>query len=228
LVLLRYNAIAMAREGTTVGRPSEERIRNLLAPFLSANQLLPIQLDQVSTYLDLLLRWNFKINLTGVRDPEEIVTRHFGESFFAARRLLADPALAASAIDVGSGAGFPGLPLKIWSPQVRLTLAEANNKKVAFLREVVRALGLSDVTVLAVRAENLGAQADLVTLRAVEQFEKILPIARGMVKDSGRLALLIGESQLEAAKVICPDLRWNNAARIPYSRNRVLAVGALP
>ena len=215
----------MAQEGTTAGRPSEERIRNLLAPFLGQNQLSGKQLEQVSRYVDLLVKWNSKINLTAIRDPEEIVTRHFGESFFAARHLFVSHGSPASAIDVGSGAGFPGLPLKIWAPELRVTLVEANNKKVAFLREVVRALDMSDITVFAGRAESLNAQADLVTLRAVEQFEKILPIARGLVRDSGRLALLIGERQLDAARAICPDVRWNDSVGIPLSQNRVLAVG---
>lgn len=215
----------MAQEGATVRRMSQEQIANQLAPFLDPDQLSPGRLEQVSSYLDLVLRWNSKINLTAVRDPEGIVTRHFGESFFAARHLFVDPALAASVIDVSSGAGFPGVPLKIWFPQLRLRLVEANNKKVVFLREVVRALDMSDVTVFAGRAESLNAQADLVTLRAVEQFEKILPIAKALMKDRGRLALLIGEGQLDAARAICRDVHWSEAIRIPLSQNRVLAVG---
>ena len=214
----------MAQERAIGGRLDRERIRNLLAPFLSPSQLSQKQLDQVSTYLDLLLKWNSKINLTAVRNPEEIVTRHFGESFLAARHLFADPASAASAIDIGSGAGFPGLPLKIWAPALNLTLIESNNKKVAFLRETVRTVGLLGITVLADRAESLNVKADVVTLRAVEHFETILPIAGELVSNSGRVALLIGEGQLAKAKSILSTFACDEPVRIPLSQNRVLAV----
>ena len=90
----------------------EDRIPELLVPFLEGSALSTAQLERLRAYLDLLLKWNSKINLTAVRDPEEIVTRHFGESLFAAKRLFQDNQ-AESVIDVGSGAGFPGIP-KTW------------------------------------------------------------------------------------------------------------------
>src|SRR5258705_4580601 len=112
-----------------------DRIAELLRPFLDSGReapvrsLLPAQLQHISMYVDLLLRWNARVNLTSVREPEEIVTRHFGESFFAARHLFPAPdqipteqSAEVHVIDVGSGAGFPGLPIRIWSPQVHLTL----------------------------------------------------------------------------------------------------------
>src|SRR2546425_8322910 len=140
-----------------------DRIAELPQPFLDPGAevsdgaaLLPSQLRYISTYIDLLTRWNSRINLTAVRDPEEIVTRHFGESLFAARRLfpapMADsqppadhqrPTTNNRVIDVGSGAGFPGIPIKIWAPQVHLTLIESNQKKTTFLKAVVRALTLT-------------------------------------------------------------------------------------
>src|SRR5438270_13634721 len=110
-----------------------------------------VLLSQVSTYLDILLRWNARTNLTAVRVPEEIVTRHFGESLFAARRIFSagnsGVDLATSLADVGSGAGFPGLPMKLWRPQLHVTLIESQKKKATFLREVVRALRLSGIEV---------------------------------------------------------------------------------
>jgi 16S rRNA (guanine527-N7)-methyltransferase len=204
---------------------TQDRIGELLAPFLGPASLSDSQLKLVSTYLDLLLKWNSKINLTAVRDPEEIVTRHFGESFFAAHQLLPDRDSAATAIDVGSGAGFPGLPLKIWSPTLDLTLIEANQKKAVFLREVVRALALPHVNVLAQRAESAGAKADLALVRAVERFERTLPIAQQLLKLGGRIALLIGHSQAESAKSLLQDLRWDNPIPIPLSHSRILLVG---
>src|SRR5436305_1338553 len=117
-----------------------DEIADLLRPFLGPSSLSSDQLSRVAIYLDLLLKWNTKINLTAIRTPEEIVTRHFGESFFAARHLLSGNASPSSAIDVGSGAGFPGLPMKIWCPDLALTLIESRGKKATFLREVSRAL----------------------------------------------------------------------------------------
>ena len=142
---------------------NDARIAELLEPFLSDNSrrtaaLSPAQMRLISMYVDLLLRWNDRVNLTAIREPEEIVTRHFGESIFAARRLFPQPEVetgtTAHVIDIGSGAGFPGLPTKIWAPHIRLTLIESNQKKATFLREVVRHLGLANVDVFAARAKT--------------------------------------------------------------------------
>jgi 16S rRNA (guanine527-N7)-methyltransferase len=259
------------------------RIVALLEPFLDA-PLSPAQLNQISTYIDLLLRWNARINLTAIRDPEQIVPRHFGESFFLGRHLFpahkqseaappfapsakwnattestpetrapagaitAEPTKAARVIDLGSGAGFPGLPIKIWAPEIHLTLIESNHKKAAFLREVVRSLTLMNVDVIAERAETVLARlhhphhsdkrdesavpphqesqprrADVVTFRAVEKFDKILPLAASFLAPHGHLALLIGSAQ-EPKLGTVPSLRWQTR-RIPKSHMRVLAIG---
>jgi len=205
-------------------RCTEERISQLLAPFLGPARLSATQLQQVSKHLDLLLKWNLKINLSAVRDPEQIVARHFGESFFAARHLFNDFSACASAIDIGSGAGFPGLPIKIWAPALELTLIESNHKKVAFLRETIRALGLSGTTVFSSRAEKLNTSVDLVTLRAVEHFEEILPVAGELVKSSGRLALLVSEGQISKAQSILSNYQCRERLPIPLSQNRVLMI----
>jgi len=289
------------------------RISALLETFLDA-PLAPAQLDQISTYIDLLLRWNARINLTAIRDPEQIVPRHFGESFFLARHLFPThkqgtappfapfakggntstastqetqaPAAAinsgetttpARVIDLGSGAGFPALPIKIWAPKIHLTLIEANHKKAAFLREVVRSLTLTNVDVIPERAETVLARlapgregrssdfnsafphqpshhdpshprppgschsvqseesavslchqvahgpADVVTLRAVEKFERILPLAASFLAPHGRLALLISSAQESKLNAV-PYLDWHTKC-IPKSRMRILAVG---
>ncbi|HXE92067.1 MAG TPA: 16S rRNA (guanine(527)-N(7))-methyltransferase RsmG [Terriglobales bacterium] len=200
-------------------------ISALLSPFIQA--LAPAQLQGISTYIDVLLRWNQRVNLTAVRDPEQIVTRHFGESLFAARHLLT-PADTSTAIDVGSGAGFPGLPLKIYAPALRLTLIESHARKSAFLREVIRALGLVDATVFHGRAQDFPARADLVTLRAVEKFERILPVAARLVSPGGRLALLIGAGQFPRAARLLPALPWSPPIALPQSASRVLVVASAP
>jgi 16S rRNA (guanine527-N7)-methyltransferase len=201
------------------------------------------QLRRLSTYLDLLLRWNSRVNLTAVREPEAVITRHFGESLFVARCLfptgtelsqpvrtsqeVADqrPTTNDGLIDFGSGAGFPGLPIKIWAPQVELTLIESNQKKATFLREVIRALGLNSAEVFSGRAEDFHANANIVTLRAVEKFERSLPVAASLVSSAGWLALLIGESQVAHAREIEPSFRWQEPQPIPLSSNRVLLIG---
>jgi len=413
------------------------RIAELLQPFLAPDdgrrtkdegRLTADDLDKVSTYIDLLLRWNTRINLTAIRDPDQIVQRHFGESFFLARHLFptkeveaappfapyakggntiatsiaarsiapsvddpspggvkdvsprrkpwvkaeidlapegrkkarhtqsgtsavpntdaaadhADNAIhddpsqlkargsqlvvdrgprnarvwRAGVVDLGSGAGFPALPLKIWAPEIHLTLIESNHKKAAFLREVVRALRLIGVDVIAARAEALVPEvapsprvaplsgpdyppaltadhapgraphpnaapfaalgwdstassptrttpeshpphpephalrrrapsqpalppaqlslpssslpaglfpADIVTLRAVEKFDRILPLAARFLSPEGRLALLIGPTQLPALQTL--SLKWT-IINVPQSRDRMLAIGA--
>jgi 16S rRNA (guanine527-N7)-methyltransferase len=221
------------------------RIADLLAPFLGPaddQRLTANDLTRISTYIDILLRWNAHINLTAIRDPEDIVPRHFGESLFAARHLFPAPSSVSSAssvvpslrpvspvssvvsplcsvADIGSGAGFPGLPLKLWAPRISLTLIESNHKKATFLREVVRALTLTDVNIKNARAEALtGTAFDLVILRAVEHFESILPTAATLVAPGGRLALLIGSSQMTDALTLLPHhsdstLQDENAGR---------------
>jgi 16S rRNA (guanine527-N7)-methyltransferase len=235
----------------------DARIAELLAPFLGDSPqprghegparavdgavLSPGQLRYISIYIDLLIQWNARINLTAVHQPEEIVTRHFGESIFAARHLFpkakpgTDPtgskpwstASAPHVIDVGSGSGFPGLPIKIWAPQVRLTLIESNQKKATFLREVIRSLKLTDAEVFAGRAEAFsGSGGEIVTLRAVEHFESILPVVARMLRSSGCLALMVGEAQVGGIRKGLPSLKWAEAVRLPLSDNRVLIIGS--
>ena len=123
---------------------------------------------QLAVYLELILKWNARINLTAIRTPEEIVRRHFGESLFAGARLGACETL----LDLGSGAGFPGVPIQLLRPDVQVTLAESNNKKAAFLREVIRTLGLA-TEVWANRVEKMPASRmfNTVALRAVDDMD---------------------------------------------------------
>jgi 16S rRNA (guanine527-N7)-methyltransferase len=218
------------------------RIAELLQPFLSSAKnpchsepgespgeepavLSPTQLQHISTYIDLLLRWNARINLTAIRDPEEIVTRHFGESLFAACHLfhVGDPVGTAVA-DLGSGAGFPGIPMKLWAPDISMTLIESDHKKATFLREVVRSLTLTDINIQNTRAEDLLQTYEVVTLRAVERFTEALPVAARLLAPNGRLALLIAASQIDAVRPAIPHLTWANPIPIPQSSSRLLLV----
>ena len=229
------------------------RIAELLEPFLGpANdqRLTTNDLLQISTYIDLLLRWNSRINLTAIRDPEEIVTRHFGESLFAARHLfprassvpLVSPVLkafevdvdvdsTATVADVGSGPGFPGIPIKLWAPAISLTLIESNQKKAMFLRELTRALTLTNVNIQNARAQNLPQNSfALVTLRAVEHFADILPVAASLVAPGGHLALLISSAQFDQARASLLHLSWSEPTPVPVplSHSRILAVAHRP
>jgi 16S rRNA (guanine527-N7)-methyltransferase len=214
------------------------RLAELLDPFTGpANdqRLAPNDLSNISTYIDILQRWNARVNLTAIRDEEEIVTRHFGESLFAARHLFPLCSSVPSVVsgvrvaDVGSGAGFPGIPVKLWAPEISLTLIESNHKKATFLKEVTRALTLTNVNIQTTRAESLtGASFDVVTLRAVERFESILPIAARLVAPEGRLALLIGQAQFPQAQSALPTWTWTEPIPIPKSQFRVLAIACRP
>lgn len=175
-------------------------------------------------YIDIIVKWNRKINLTAIRDPEEIVTRHFGESFFAASQWLV-PNRAEHVIDIGSGAGFPGLPLAMYSPAATVNLIESQGKKAAFLNEVIFALGLDNAKVFNCRAEQFGSQGNLVTLRAVEKFEQVLPVAAKLVCPGGRLGLMVGRAQVPRATASESSFEWGAPTPVPGAHTRVLLSG---
>ena len=232
-----------SESGQRPGEACPERSRK---PALSESKGEPAvlsssQLDRISTCIDLLIHWNSRINLTAIRDPEEIVTRHFGESLFAAHHLFPAttrvgtaapgcPAEQSSAVrlaDVGSGAGFPGIPIKLWAPAIALTLIESNHKKATFLREVVRSLTLTDVDIQNARSETITQTYDVVTLRAVEHFGDALRVAGRLTTPTGRLALLIGSSQLDEAHSTLPRFAWQSPIPVPQSKSRIMLMGTV-
>lgn len=173
-----------------------ETIRNLLSPYLAATNLTSSNLTdeliaQLSTYLDLLIRWNARVSLTAIRRPEEIVQRHFGESLFTGAHLAPRLKEGAELLDYGSGAGVPGLPIQLLLPHVQVTLAESQAKKVAFLREVIRVLDLK-TDVWPRRGEELSRRFDAITLRAVDRMALSLNSAAGLLRENGCLAALVG------------------------------------
>ena len=179
----------------------EARIAALLAPYLGDAPTPPALLPQLSIYLDLLLRWNDRTNLTAIREPEEIVRRHFGESIFAGRHIASRLANPASLLDFGSGAGFPGLPIQLLLPELRVTLAESQGKKSSFLREAVRTLGLT-TEVWGGRVEALPPtqQFNVVAMRAVDRMEQALAAARLRVAPGGWLVILSSETPPDDAE----------------------------
>lgn len=187
------------------------------------------QRDQLATHFLLLLKWNEKINLTSIRQPEEIATRHFEESLYLSR-LLTPP--RGVMVDVGSGAGFPGLPLKIVWPEVAAVLLEPNQKKATFLKEVVRNCRLEGVAVRTERLEtvahgDLAGWAALVTMRAVALTPKLLQGLRRLLQAGGQLALFVG---LDAAAQLrhSHGILWEDPVALPNSEQRVILLGTAP
>lgn len=194
----------------------ESRIVDLLAPYLALPQEL---LPPLSAYLDLLVRWNARTNLTAIRDPEEMVRRHFGESLFAARHLgnLNSSTVPGTLLDLGSGAGFPGLPIALARPEIAVTLAESQGKKATFLREAVRTLGVKNAEVWAGRAEALPRTFHTVAMRAVDDMAAALAVA-GPLAQEQLVLLTTGEPGLPAGFAV------KERFALPHSASGVLLI----
>ena len=209
---------------TKIEKPlSEETIRRALRDF----QITPDehQVICIQRYISILLRWNEKLNLTAIRDPLEILYRHFCESMFAA---VSVPLNFGRLADIGSGPGFPGLPLKILRPELDLFLVESNIKKGTFLAEVIRELELTNARVLINRYEDLSedlAPLDFVCSRAVGEFGPFLKWAASEQVSAGRVILWIGGRDLEEARKSA-QWEWQEPIAVPHSLRRYLLVGA--
>lgn len=193
-----------------------EEIGELLLPY-SGERLSTERLGLFQTYLALILKWNAKFNLTALRDPVQIVTRHFGEGVFAARFVTAK---ARTLMDLGSGVGIPGIPLQIVHPNLAISLVESQQKRASFLREAVRHLALAS-TVVAGRAEEINAQFDVVAMRAVEKMDEMLPVAADCLKSAGTLLVLTTHT---APTNKLPEIVWSEYP-LPGAIHSVLRVG---
>jgi 16S rRNA (guanine527-N7)-methyltransferase len=182
------------------------------------------QIAKIREYTRLLLKWNRSVGLTSVTDPAEIVSRHFGESMYASALL---PVGNCRLVDIGTGAGFPGLALKIVCPEIALTLVESNKKKCAFLSEVVRSLGFAGVQVCPDRFEQIRPEtilANIITSRAVGEFKQLLRWSRNALDRHGQLILWIG-SEDSTRIVSTPGWNWQPAVRLPDSQRRFILIG---
>lgn len=201
---------------------SDSEIRSALSAYGFAPS--DEQCSKIRAYIDLLLRWNRSLNLTTVTRPAEIAGRHFGESIFASKLL---PVENCRLVDIGTGAGFPGLPLKIAVPSIDLILIDSNKKKCAFLAEVARALALSGVEIRAARFEDLRPEdvdAKLVTARAVGEFKTLLQWSCRALSRRGHIALWLGGE--DATRISTdPSWIWQPATKIPESQRRFVLIG---
>lgn len=201
----------------------DSRLNALLAEVDEA--LLTVeQLRRFEDYLSLFIRWNSRMNLSSVRDPDGILARHFVESIACARAL---PARIKTLLDFGSGGGLPGIPIALCRPEISVTLAESQGKKAAFLREVVRTLGIT-VTVFAGRAETLTERFDCVVLRAVDKMSDAVHSAVKLVASGGYLGLMTTHGDVERLQAACGmECSWSEFLPLPGNSDRILALGRL-
>ncbi len=186
--------------------------------------LSEIQVRQIQQYTRLLLAWNEKVNLTAIRDPLEILYRHFCESMYGAQYLSEENCRLA---DVGSGGGFPGIPLKIIRPDMHVFLVESNLKKATFLAEVLRDLHLTDIRVLVSRYEELGedvAPLDFVCTRALGGFLELLGWARSPQVGARHALLWLGGRDVDEVRAV-PGWTWEDPKPMPKSIQRYLLLG---
>jgi 16S rRNA (guanine527-N7)-methyltransferase len=188
------------------------------------------------TYLHILQAWNEKINLTSIKDEKEIVIRHFLDSLTIFHHIEKESRV----LDLGSGAGFPCIPLKIVNPSIEITLLDSTQKKVYFLKEVIRRLRLEGIYAVCARAESEdnGVQRnyyDFVISRAVGTVDKLVEISKPYLADHGKIILMRGKSGLEEwsnSRVVSKNFRLLKFSDLvlPYSRRRrvILVVGRWP
>jgi 16S rRNA (guanine527-N7)-methyltransferase len=180
--------------------------------FFAVRPLSENQIALLHSHYQLLMRWNRVLNLTSIGGLEEVVVRHYCESLFLGAQL---PPEAVSILDVGSGGGFPGIPIAVLRPDCQVVLAESHQRKAVFLREATR--GWSNVRVESRRAEEVGGEFEWVVSRAV-RWEPIISLVQRHV------GLLVSEEDAQAA-VKASGFTWAPLVWLPWGRHRVLLVG---
>jgi 16S rRNA (guanine527-N7)-methyltransferase len=200
---------------------SDEFIQDALAPYFA-----PITAELcagIRLYISTLLLWNSKISLTTITDPAGILRIHFGESLFAAHVAGISEGRVA---DIGTGPGFPGIPIRMVSPGIHLTLVEIVAKKVAFLGEVARRLALSDVDIIRCRMEDFKPvdPFNFIAVRALGHYDDLLRWASSTIAVRGKVVLLLGESDISELQSNL-NWKWLDPIRIPDSSAKLVLVG---
>ena len=186
-----------------------ELLRQKLAGIVELTQA---QLELLEAHYNLLLRWNRSINLTTVSSVEEAVERHYAESVFLAKHL---PERPLRIVDIGSGGGFPGIPVAVFRPDCSLTLVESHKRKSVFLREATR--NLFNVRIHGVRAEDISESFDFAISRAVSYQD-----LRLVLKKVAHSAELLTGGEGPSAEL---GFRWEEPIALPWGSNRFLRVG---
>ncbi len=162
-------------------------------------ELTDAQLEQFYKYMNILLEWNKVMNLTGITEPKEVITKHFIDSLTVLNRIDK----SATIVDVGTGAGFPGIPIKIVFPNTKIVLLDSLNKRINFLNEVIKELKLEDIETIHGRAEDFGRDKkhrekyDIAIARAVAPLNILLEYLMPFVKTKGKCICMKGSNLQE-------------------------------
>jgi len=179
-------------------------------------------MEEIIAFVSELLAWNEKTNLTAITDPDEVAEKHIIDSLIPAKFIPE----GASVLDIGSGGGLPGIPLKIYKPSLRMTLIDASRKKVNFLKHVIRQLGLQNTAAVQVRAESLRESEisdhrfDFIVSRAVTSLEKLILVSFPVLKDGGLMIAMKGKPEQarnevkNAQEALCLKRRTIDADRL--------------
>ena len=201
---------------------SATRVQSILEPYYSGVSISAC--DKILTYMELLSLWTKKIALTAISGEEEIVRFHFGESIFA---LSLENFENGRLADVGSGAGFPGLAIKLFCPDLNVILLEPNKKKCAFLNEIVRELSFTGTKVLPIGFEASDIRSnelDYVVSRALGRAEDLLSWSARSLSSQGRVIFWMGSDDV-AETIRMPEWHWRQAP-IPQSTSRKILIGS--
>lgn len=202
---------------------TDDRIREVLRVYgVEADSEL---CGRIRVYTSTLLDWNAKISLTTIVDPEQILRVHFGESLFAASAAEITNGRVA---DIGTGAGFPGIPIRMVTPCVELTLIEAVTKKTAFLGEILRKIDIPSVSIIRCRMEEISdeiAGFDFITARALGKYEALLRWSEMRLSHTGKIVLLLGRQDAEHLSKNA-NWRWSTPKIVPDTTSRFVLIGA--
>jgi 16S rRNA (guanine527-N7)-methyltransferase len=179
------------------------------------------QVNQLVGHYAMMMEWNRHINLTRITEPGEAARLHYAESLFGARFLNK----AQKVLDIGSGAGFPGVPLAVACPEIEVTALESNQKKALFLAEVKDALQIRNFKILRARIEDLAPdQFDLLTSRALDRAEEIMPKVLKKMSPQQRLMLYCAPEMIDYLKQQLTADYQIESAQIPFARSRLIAL----